>query len=106
VITQEDEHGNHISSVSAPQIQAMQLMVFTFLPSILLSGFMFPFDGMPRVAQWLGEIIPLTHFVRLTRGIIVRGADLSQMLTELLALAAFAGIMLMIAILRFHKRLD
>lgn len=88
------------------QFQAIQLTVFTFLPSILLSGFMFPFDGMPRVAQWIGEVIPLTHFVRLSRGILVRGADLADLHAEIWPLLAFFGVFLALATLRFNKRLD
>lgn len=98
--------GLTISTLAKTQFQAMQLTVFTFLPSILLSGFMFPFEGMPRVAQAIGEVIPLTHFVRLVRGILLRGAGLSSMPVEVAALAAFAAIMLVLAVLRFHKRLD
>lgn len=98
--------GLTISTVAKTQFQAMQLTVFTFLPSILLSGFMFPFQGMPTAARWLGEILPLTHFIRLVRGIVIRGADLSVMGPALLALSAFTAIMLLIAITRFHKRLD
>lgn len=98
--------GLTISTLAATQFQAMQLTVFTFLPSILLSGFMFPFDGMPRFARWLGEILPLTHFIRLARGIALRGASLVEMPLEIAALGAFAIVMLLIAILRFHKRLD
>jgi len=95
-----------LSTLARTQFQAMQLTVFTFLPSILLSGFMFPFQGMPPFAQWLGEIIPLTHFVRLTRGIIVRGAGLESMGSDIAALAAFGAVMLVFALARFRKRLD
>ena len=98
--------GLTISTLAATQFQAMQLTVFTFLPSILLSGFMFPFDGMPPFARWLGEVLPLTHFIRLARGIALRGASLGEMPVEMAALAAFTLIMLVIAILRFRKRLD
>lgn len=98
--------GLTISTVARTQFQAMQLTVFTFLPSILLSGFMFPFDGMPAVARWIGEVIPLTHFIRLVRGIVIRGADLGSMGTDIAALSAFTAVMLALAIARFHKRLD
>ncbi len=63
-----------ISTLAQTQFQAMQMTIFFFLPSILLSGFMFPFDGMPRAAQYIAELLPLTHFVRLIRGIMLRGA--------------------------------
>jgi len=95
-----------ISTLARTQFQAMQLTVFTFLPSILLSGFMFPFDGMPTVARWLAELLPLTHFVRLTRGIVLRGASLWDMSMELAALTAFFALMLLFTLLRFRKRLD
>jgi ABC-2 type transport system permease protein len=95
-----------ISTVAQTQFQAMQLTVFTFLPSILLSGFMFPFDGMPRLVQWLAEVLPLTHFVRLVRGIVLRGAELGELMSEVWALAVFFAVMMTLAVRRFHKRLD
>ncbi len=98
--------GITISTMATTQFQAMQLTVFTFLPSILLSGFMFPFEGMPEPAQYIGEVLPLTHFVRLTRGIVLRGSELGELLPELAALTAFSVVMVTIAILRFRKRLD
>lgn len=98
--------GVFISSVAKTQFQSMQMTFFAFLPQMLLSGFMFPFTGMPRIAQWLGELLPLTHFLRLVRGIQVRGASLLELWTELAALGAFAALMFGIAITRVHKRLD
>ncbi|MDP1929859.1 MAG: ABC transporter permease [Gammaproteobacteria bacterium] len=95
-----------ISTVAQTQFQAMQIAFFFFLPSILLSGFMFPFHGMPLAAQYLAEILPLTHFVRLIRGVMLRGADLNLMLTDILALLLFLGVTLTMATLRFSKRLD
>jgi ABC-2 type transport system permease protein len=95
-----------ISTVARTQFQAMQLTVFTFLPSILLSGFMFPFDGMPRFAQELGELLPLTHFIRLVRGIQLRGADLNGLLPDVWPLLVFFGLTMTLAVLKFHKRLD
>lgn len=95
-----------ISTLAKTQFQAMQLTVFTFLPSILLSGFMFPFDGMPRFAQELGELLPLTHFVRLVRGILLRGADLGGLLPDVWPLLVFFFLTITLAILKFHKRLD
>lgn len=94
-----------ISTLAKTQFQAMQMTFFFFLPSILLSGFMFPFDGMPRAAQYVAEALPLTHFVRLIRGIVLRGAELSQMITDLYALFLFAAVTLLLAITRFKKRL-
>jgi ABC-2 type transport system permease protein len=95
-----------ISTSARSQFQAMQMTFFVFLPSILLSGFMFPFAGMPRFAQWLAEALPLTHFMRLVRGVMLRGAGLHDMLPEVLALAGFTVLMMTLAMLRFRKRLD
>ena len=95
-----------ISTAAQNQFQAMQLTIFTLLPSILLSGFMFPFDGMPPAAQWLAYLLPLTHFVQLVRGIVLKGATLLEMWQPLLALAAFFAVTLTAATKRFHKRLD
>lgn len=95
-----------ISTVAASQFQAMQMTFFVFLPSILLSGFMFPFEGMPEIAQAIAEVLPLTHFNRLIRGIVLRGADVSMMMQELAALAIFTAVALTLAVLRFSKRLD
>ena len=98
--------GIFISTVVQTQFQAMQLSFFTFLPQILLSGFMFPFAGMPVPAQWLAELFPLTHFIRLVRGIMLRAAGIGDLWQEFLALLIFAVVMLTIAVKRFHKRLD
>lgn len=98
--------GLTISTLAKTQFQAMQTTFFFFLPSILLSGFMFPFDGMPRAAQIIAEGLPLTHFVRLIRGVMLRGATISELLPEVGALLIFAGLMLTVAVLRFRKRLD
>ncbi|HEY0503502.1 MAG TPA: ABC transporter permease [Lysobacter sp.] len=95
-----------ISTKARSQFQAMQMTFFVFLPSILLSGFMFPFAGMPRVVQWLAEVLPLTHFLRLIRGIVLRGAGLLELWHDVLALVAFTAVMMTAAILRFRKRLD
>ncbi|MBT2766529.1 ABC transporter permease [Stenotrophomonas sp. ISL-67] len=95
-----------ISTRAQSQFQAMQMTMFVFLPSILLSGFMFPFAGMPRIVQWLAEILPLTHFLRLVRGIMLRGARWWEMWPEVLALLGFIVVMMTLAILRFRKRLD
>jgi ABC-2 type transport system permease protein len=84
----------------------MQLTFFYFLPSILLSGFMFPFDGMPQAVQNIAQVLPLTHFLRLLRGVMLRGADVADMLPPLYALLAFFGLTMSLAILRFRKRLD
>jgi ABC-2 type transport system permease protein len=98
--------GVFLSTLARSQFQAMQLAFFTFLPQLLLSGFMFPFAGMPKAAQWLAEALPMTHFVRLIRGLMLRGASLSELSTELAALGIFALVFLSLATLRIHKRLD
>lgn len=95
-----------ISTLAKSQFQAMQLAFFTFLPQILLSGFMFPYAGMPRAAQWLAEIMPMTHFIRLIRGIMIRAAGLADMPLEMLALALIAAVLLTISTRRINKRLD
>jgi ABC-2 type transport system permease protein len=95
-----------ISTQARTQFQSMQMTMFVFLPSILLSGFMFPFSGMPRVVQWLAEVLPLTHFLRLVRGVMLRGAGLGGLWPDVLALLAFTVVMMTLAIARFRKRLD
>jgi len=95
-----------ISTLVSTQFQAMQLSFFVLLPSILLSGFMFPFAGMPRPAQVIAEALPLTHFIRLIRGVMLRGASLQELSGELLILALFIVVLMSLAILRFSKRLD
>lgn len=95
-----------ISTQAKTQFQAMQMTFFVFLPSILLSGFMFPFAGMPVAMQWLAEVLPLTHFLRLIRGVMLRGASLSELLPDVAALLVFTALMMTLAILRFRKRLD
>ena len=95
-----------ISTLVSTQFQAMQLSFFILLPSILLSGFMFPFAGMPRPAQMIAEVLPLTHFIRLIRGVMLRGASLQELSGELLVLCGFIVVFMTLAILRFSKRLD
>ena len=94
------------STIAASQFQAFQLTFTSFLPQIMLSGYMFPFDGMPRPAQWLAELFPLTHFLRIIRGIVLRGASLGDVSGELWPLALFFAATLSLALLRFRKRLD
>ena len=83
--------GYAISSFARTQMQAMQLTFFFFLPSILLSGFMFPFRGMPGWAQALGEIFPLTHFIRAIRAVMLKGADLATIGREMAVLGLFVA---------------
>jgi len=94
------------STLAETQMQAMQMTFFVLMPSILLSGFMFPFDAMPRAAQYLAEILPATHYMRLIRGVFLRGATASQLLPDILWLLGFTAVMLTIATRRFRKSLD
>jgi ABC-2 type transport system permease protein len=98
--------GIFISTLTRTQFQAMQMSFFTFLPQILLSGFMFPFAGMPAAARYVAEVMPLTHFLRLVRGIMLRGADLTELWPSLAALGVFIAVMLGVAVSRVSKRLD
>ena len=98
--------GLFVSTVVKTQFQAIQMTIFFLMPSILLSGFVFPFDGMPRVIQYLGEVLPTTHFIRLTRGIMLRDAALIDMAGEMVALGIFTLVAMTAAVLRFTKRLD
>jgi len=95
-----------ISTATHTQFQAMQVTVFILMPSILLSGFMFPFDGMPAVAQYIGEVLPTTHFIRLTRGIMLREAPVGELWPDLAYLIGFTAVAMTIAAKRFTKRLD
>jgi ABC-2 type transport system permease protein len=95
-----------ISTIAKTQMQAMQMTVFILMPSILLSGFMFPYDAMPRPAQYIAEVLPATHFMRLIRGVFLRGAEVSQLQGDMIWLLGFTVIMLAVATLRFRKTLD
>ena len=98
--------GLFVSTLAQTQFQAFQLAFITLLPSILLSGFMFPFEGMPVAAQWIAQVLPLTHFNVIIRGVMLRGADLPEVWPQLAKLAVFLTVMLTIAVARFKKRLD
>ena len=98
--------GYTISTVARTQMQALQLTFFFFLPSILLSGFMFPYRGMPQWAQAFGEILPLTHFLRITRAVMLKGADLPAIGGEIVALSVFVFVFAGMALLRFRRTLD
>ncbi|MDS1840995.1 ABC transporter permease [Vibrio vulnificus] len=95
-----------ISTIAKTQLQAMQMAVFILLPSILLSGFMFPYEGMPVAAQWIAEVLPATHFMRMIRGIVLRGADLFDLWRDTLWMNGFTLLGLIIASTRFKKSLD
>ena len=98
--------GYAISTVARTQMQAMQLTVFYFLPSILLSGFMFPFRGMPVWAQALGEILPLKHFLRMIRAVMLKGAGIDNVRAPLAALVLFVLAFTLLALTRFRRTLD
>jgi ABC-2 type transport system permease protein len=98
--------GYTFSTVATNQLQAMQMSFFFFLPSILLSGFMFPFRGMPAWAQVIGEVLPLTHYLRIVRGIMLKGAELSDLQTDVLALGGFTLAAMAVAVARFRQTLD
>ncbi len=98
--------GITISTLAKNQMQAMQMSFFFFLPSILLSGFMFPFRGMPDWAQWLGEALPLTHFLRIVRGILLKQSSAADILPELWPILAFFLVAMSIAAIRYRRTLD
>ncbi|GLQ10931.1 mannose-1-phosphate guanyltransferase [Devosia yakushimensis] len=95
-----------ISTLARNQMQAMQLSFFTILPSILLSGFMFPFAGMPGWAQTIGTAVPATHFIRLVRMVMLKGADSGDVGSEFVALAAIVCVISVVAMLRYRQTLD
>ena len=98
--------GYTFSTIVQNQLQAMQLSMMFFLPSILLSGFMFPFAGMPVWAQYLGEGLPLTHYIRIVRAIMLKGAAIENVRYDAIALAALMLLAMMIAVRRFRRTLD
>jgi ABC-2 type transport system permease protein len=98
--------GFTFSTLAKSQMQAMQMTFFFFLPSMLLSGFMFPFRGMPVWAQWLGEMLPLTHFLRIVRGILLKGNNLTEILPNLWPIGAFLLVVSAIALVRYRETLD
>jgi len=95
-----------ISTIAKNQLQSTQMTIFVLLPSILLSGFMFPFEGMPKLAQNIAEFLPATHFMRLIRGVVLRNVDVVNMAFDLYWLAIFTLTGLVVASLRFRKNLD
>ena len=98
--------GFTFSTLARNQLQALQATFFFFLPSMLLSGFMFPFRGMPLWAQRVGEVLPLTHFLRIVRGILLKGNGLVQLLPELWPMLAFIAVAGAIALARYRQTLD
>lgn len=95
-----------VSTIAQTQLQSTQMTIFLLLPSILLSGFMFPYDGMPYAVQWLSEILPTTHFMRMIRAIVLRSATIMDVKKDVLWLVCFGSIFLVIASVRFKKKLD
>ena len=98
--------GLTFSTIATNQLQAVQSAMFFFLPSLLLSGFAFPFRGMPTWAQYLGEILPLTHFLRIVRGILLKGSGFFDIWHEMVAIIAFMLVVMMIALKRYRSTLD
>jgi ABC-2 type transport system permease protein len=98
--------GITFSTLAKNQLQAMQMSFFFFLPSLLLSGFMFPFRGMPDWAQYIGEVLPLTHFLRIVRGILLKGNGLGDVLPEVWPVALFAAVALVVGVTRYRQTLD
>jgi len=97
--------GLFFSTLAKTQQQAMQMSFFFFLPNLLLSGFMFPFEGMPRPAQLLGNCVPLTHFLRIIRSIVLKGARFADVAPEVGYLAGICGVLVLLSALRFRKKL-
>ena len=98
--------GITISSLARNQTQAMQMTFFFFLPSLLLSGFMFPFRGMPGWAQAIGEVLPLTHFVRIVRGVMLKGNGLVEIWPQVWPLLVFMAVVMAVGLRRFRRTLD
>ena len=97
--------GLFFSTLAKTQQQAMQMSFFFILPNILLSGFMFPFEAMPRPAQWIAQGLPLTHFLRIVRGIVLKGSTFPDLLGELVWLACILSALVALASARFSKKL-
>ena len=98
--------GYTFSTVAQNQLQAMQMSMMFFLPNILLSGFMFPFAGMPNWAQWIGEALPLTHYIRIVRAIMLKGSTLADLRYDALVLIGLMLVAMTIAVTRFRRTLD
>ena len=98
--------GITFSSIARNQLQAMQMTFFFFLPSMLLSGFMFPFRGMPDWAQWIGSVLPLTHFLHLVRGIMLKGNTLAELWPNIWPILAFMAVVLALGLLVYRRTLD
>src|SRR5215470_4402456 len=99
-------YGYTFSTLAQNQLQAVQMSMMFFLPNMLLSGFLFPFAGMPAWARWIGECLPLTHFLRIVRAIMLKGATIGELRYDALALAALMLVAMVIAVTRFRRTLD
>jgi ABC-2 type transport system permease protein len=98
--------GYTFSTIAQNQLQAMQMSMMFFLPNILLSGFMFPFAGMPQWAQWIGECLPLTHYLRIVRSIMLKGSSLGDLQYDTIILFVLMLVAMTIAVTRFRRTLD
>jgi ABC-2 type transport system permease protein len=98
--------GYTFSTVAQNQLQAMQMSIMFFLPNILLSGFMFPFAGMPVWAQWIGEALPLTHYLRIVRAIMLKGSSIADLHYDAAAMFVLMLVAMTIAVTRFRRTLD
>jgi ABC-2 type transport system permease protein len=98
--------GFTFSTLAESQMQAMQMSMFFFLPSLLLSGFMFPFSGMPQWARVIGEALPLTHFLRIVRGILLKGNDWAEIWPNVWPLGVFLLVVAVVALARYRQTLD
>jgi ABC-2 type transport system permease protein len=98
--------GYTFSTIAINQLQAIQMTFFFFLPNMLLSGFFFPFRGMPQWAQYVGEALPLTHYLRIVRSIMLKGSSFSDLTADTLALGVFTLVAMSVAVMRFRQTLD
>jgi ABC-2 type transport system permease protein len=98
--------GYTFSTLAQNQLQAVQMAMMFFLPNMLMSGFLFPFAGMPVWAQWIAEFMPLTHYVRIVRAIMLKGATLSDLQIEAAALVGLTLLAMIVAVTRFRRTLD
>jgi ABC-2 type transport system permease protein len=98
--------GMIISTFAANQLQAMMGIIIILLPSILLAGFIFPREAMPPAIRWIGNLLPLTYFLRIIRGIVLKGVGIEFLWTDALALMLFLAVILFLAVKRFRKSLD
>ena len=98
--------GLTLSTFATNQLQSVQMAIFFFLPSVLLSGFMFPIQGMPESIQWISEILPLTHYLKIVRGIILKGNSLQILWPEIIKILLFMCVVILMGLKRFRRTLD